>query len=239
MIKTIKRLLEKNAFVKKIAVFLYSNTVIRYRRYKDNNNLLKHGCQVLETVDKVFSELNISYWLDFGTLLGAIRENDFIGHDEDIDVAMWLSDYTPDIQKTMEKYGFVKIKDITIDNLKYGYEESYIKSGVQVDIFFFTKINDKKAYYHDFIYLKGCSQHKTIEQLGGLVVREITLPIESIGYIDFKGGKYPVPIPTKEHLIGRYGENYMIKDTNWDIQKGNKESVRILKDKVGIVISYN
>ena len=75
----------------------------------------------------------------------------------------------------------------------------------------------------------------TINNLGGLVPREITLPIKGIQDIEFKGTVLSAPYPVEEHLIGRYGESYMIKDSNWSITKGNQQSVKVFSDDGGIL----
>lgn len=43
----------------------------------------------LRQVKEVFDEYDIEYWLDMGTLLGAIRDGKFIPWDTDIDLGIW------------------------------------------------------------------------------------------------------------------------------------------------------
>ena len=49
--------------------------------------------ELLEVLDKICKKHNLPYWLEGGTLLGAVRHGGFIPWDDDLDVQMLRSDY--------------------------------------------------------------------------------------------------------------------------------------------------
>ena len=47
----------------------------------------------LSYISNILQKNNIKYWLCYGTLLGAIRENDIISYDYDFDLGCLITDY--------------------------------------------------------------------------------------------------------------------------------------------------
>ena len=63
---------------------------ICFRRRK--RCFLSCGNEVLQKAKNALDSENVLFWLDYGTLLGAYREHDFIKHDFDLDIGLWLKD---------------------------------------------------------------------------------------------------------------------------------------------------
>ena len=65
--------------------------------------------KIVEIIDIILKKHNVQYWIDFGTLIGAIRHKGFIPWDDDIDLCIMKDDYLklPEIfDKELANKGF-------------------------------------------------------------------------------------------------------------------------------------
>ena len=112
--------------------------------------------EILKAVDKVCRENNIPYFLESGTLLGAVRHGGFIPWDDDIDISVMLSDY-PRLRKVLQEQlpSTMVFQDTTTDpnypmliakvrDTKSYFEEEYTHKlqykGLYIDIFVLEKV---------------------------------------------------------------------------------------------------
>ena len=81
----------------------------------------------------ILDKHNLKFLLSFGTLLGAVREHDFISHDEDIDLIMFKRDLPSFLSLLFElrKNGFELARYESRGFL------SIIRKGEYIDFYFF------------------------------------------------------------------------------------------------------
>ena len=228
MVQRIRKLLAKNSHIKKALLFVYFHTYKKIERFVQNRRFLKYGSKLLQEADQAFREVGVEYWLDFGTLLGAYREGDFLKHDLDLDLGMYLKDYNPQLDQALQKRGFKKIKEYLIDGGNFGREITYSYKGVGLDIFFYTQIDDTRAYYHDFLWMK--KNGKKV-----LRPRQITLALEGTVPLRFQGSTYKAPHPIEKHLADRYGEDFMVEKKEWRLGMERDLDIQVLDKEVQLI----
>jgi len=139
---------------------------------EENNNIeLAKGIMlsILKEFHKICVKHDLKYWLDSGTLLGAIRHNGFIPWDDDIDVCMPRDDYNKFLEiapkvlpqniivqnyQTDNVYSFyyTKLRDadniiIAKDEIK---DEVKYHQGIFIDIFPMDIVSNKKIKAHRY-----------------------------------------------------------------------------------------
>ena len=172
-------------------------------RYNPEGSTLRKAqlrmLDILVAIDKVCRENNIKYWIDFGTLLGAVRHKGFIPWDDDIDICVLdedygklrkalidnlpdnfvFQDYTTD-RNAFFRYGHVR------DRNSYCYYPYFVKlkeQGLWVDIFRVDKVNSLKvAKFIDFFYRRT---HREIHNYGKVAYKSMfhRLFVKLIAYI--------------------------------------------------------
>jgi len=101
----------------------------------------KVAVEALRQVKEIFDKHGIEYWLDTGTLLGAIRDGKFIPWDGDIDLGAWQKDFNKIdsiCNNLSNKKGF---EIITYKNHLF-----IFKKNCKIDVTFYQLNNDMATF---------------------------------------------------------------------------------------------
>jgi lipopolysaccharide cholinephosphotransferase len=111
---------------------------------------------ILTEVDKICRRHNITYWIDFGTLLGAVRHGGYVPWDEDIDISIMrkerkrlakvLAQDLPSHLHIVKRQGYISVeqKTPTIGALP-----------LFIDIFYYEKGNARIKTFVSFFYRRS------------------------------------------------------------------------------------
>jgi lipopolysaccharide cholinephosphotransferase len=136
-------------------------------RINDIKTIQKRGLQILLEVDVLCKKNNLKYFLEGGTLLGAVRHKGFIPWDDDVDIAMLREDYELFLKVAKKElsdqyfvqtndsdvhfpFGFIKILD---NNSRFPDNKNKFKTGFCIDIFPIDNAHDNRAIHKLNIFM--------------------------------------------------------------------------------------
>jgi len=144
--------------------------------------------EILFELQEIFNRNKVKFFLAFGTCLGAIRERDFIAHDDDIDLGFFEDTDFNLLKGELIKRGY----KLHPHDLK-GAELSLTKGGFKVDLAKYYKSND---IYYCYSFNSKCI---------------VVLPKENLDIlqeIDFLGSKFLVPSLVEKYLEYTYTKSW-------------------------------
>ena len=120
-------------------------TQIKPASDKNLRTLQKCNAELLRVLADYFNQNNLRYWLDFGTLLGAIRHSGSIPWDDDVDIAMPREDYNSFLSNSKK---LLEDKGIEIKPCQFwiGVGFKHEKTGIWIDVFPYDMFVSDKHY---------------------------------------------------------------------------------------------
>lgn len=208
----------------------------QYQKQKDMVHV--HGLQTLKYMKEGFAEIGEEFWLDYGTLLGAVREKDFIGHDKDLDIGCFNIDdqKKAELVKALEKKGVKLYKQYEMDGKIF--EQAFHYNGLHIDIFYYWKTDGDKVwcYFSDIGTKMEFENHPNYQIAKGYRTQSVTSRFSGLMDYEFKGEMFKIPTNYHEYLVDNYGTSYMQKDENW-VAGESPDNIKLVEKPV-IVKEY-
>lgn len=158
MHKTFKQESNIGKIYTKHGVYKYKKVDLFYGRKIIDINVEKNN---LLDIKRIFDSLNIPFGLIYGTLLGAVRENNFIEYDEDVDIYV-LDEFRESVLSSL-----FDLRKLSFEVARYGGDTlSIIRDDDYIDIYFFKKTFwGKRSCNDEAVKAKFLEQNETIKFL--------------------------------------------------------------------------
>lgn len=230
MKEKIKQILKRNVITRK----LY-NTWEKEKIENDIKGKINHlqnaGNDFIIDVNKALATGNEIFFLDYGSLLGIVREGGIIKHDSDIDfgVSVINQDTIKQIRRCLSEHGYKLLSINHVDDSIVA-QDTFGKNGIEFDIYYHYIENENGHVY--MIYRDPSKSYSDNEWD---VVVATTKAIHET--IDFPFNKSTVRIPKYylQHIENRYGPNWRVPDKTYVYWKGNSTSFCNLKGSMEVI----
>jgi len=145
-------------------------------------------CSEMKALQEVFELLSVQYMISGGTLLGAIREGDFIPWDWDVEYTIIHNGNRWDLIRALKQKGLV-----VYSTFFAGAPKIIVDSVVLIEVFEFKKKSDGNYCRDHFIYHDN-----------KMVVPDTYM--DSVRNFKFNGMETKIPESSESYLTHRYGD---------------------------------
>ena len=169
----------------------------------------------LSTTIAILEKHRCKWWLDAGTCLGAVRNGDFIKHDDDINIGLPGEhlELWDEFIKVFKAEGFELWREWEHDGKRL--ELSFKREGIKVDLFFYFRKGDW-MWHGAFGPNKLGLWDRDIEFLPHVFS---AILFDDLEEIFFKGNRCFVPNPSKQYLFERYGPYWTAENKEYRFWK--------------------
>ncbi len=155
-------------------------------RLLNNDEIREFQLKILDNVVEFCNENNIKYWLDCGTMLGAVRHHGFIPWDDDIDIGMLRTDYDKFIHSfNKNKKGRYVLDCVEVNsNCRFPYAKVFdketvllernIKLSINIDVFVYDNAPENGVKLRWMYFKRDVFNHLNAWQWGnGVITKNI------------------------------------------------------------------
>lgn len=219
--------------LKKNKIFntVYYKTVgrwIRKYRIKDRvKEMRKDGFNIVMELETALDNTSAVFFVDYGTLLGFVRDGGVIKWDFDIDFGIFINnDFSwEDLENALKEIGFYLHHQFRFHDQVT--EQTYKRGNILVDFFNHFHEGDNTCSYAYYFRKDYDYQDKDIMHAAIFT----TVKISGTKILEVPGGKVHIPIEAEQYLEELYTEKWRIPDPNFD--GGSSPACYKYKDEIG------
>lgn len=161
----------------------------------------------LKKLSDILTELNLVHWLDFGTLLGAVRENDIINWDVDLDIGCILDE-------SDSWYGQNQID--LLSHLQSEFFIKYFMTDKFVSLVPRYNINEFKMRHIDLYFWKNKEKFVVSDLLPNMNFRKFF--VDELDIFILNKESFFIPRHTTDFLKMRYGLDWKIPKKDFSVE---------------------
>ena len=173
--------------------------------------LQREGWGALARAHTVLKGTGVSYFFDYGTFLGLIRDGGFIPNDDDIDLSILPGSAEPQcLLRAFIETGYGYVHGFRMDGVLYEFTVRD-PSGLTLDVFFPARVSDKPGWMVGYDTFWEPTRKYPSETANTVVETLYRVP-NALRTVSYRGVEVFVPCDAETLLREEYGPNWRVPD---------------------------